>query len=255
MKSLAFLALAIALPASGAIIQDTSFPTSDRQSLRINVTVKPVFPQTLVAQGVTEGQTRILINVDHRGVLTDQLVVAYTNKAFANATLDVLERWKFEPMLLRGEPTPCQVELRVRFAATGVVVSLDSSNTINRLLDRPDEFVYEPCALRDLDRIPTPVLAPAPAFPQTLLDGGVYGSVVVEFYIDELGTVRMPAVMAADHVELGFLAIEAVRDWRFEAPTRNGRPVLAKIRQAFNFRRDSGSQLTQAAPHLPWRSR
>jgi len=237
MKTLQFLVLvlAVAVPLRAADLPDTSYPTSDRQSLRINMTVKPAFPQHLIANGVNRGETRVLISVSHQGVLVDSLVVAYTDKAFADAVLDVLERWRYEPMLVRGQAVPCQVELLISFEATGVVVSLDVNKAISRLTNRPEEIVFSPCGLRELDQIPRPVQADSPIFPKWLRDSGIHGNVTVEFYIDEKGAVRMPAVLAADHEELGFLAVDAVRGWRFDAPTRNGRPVLAKVRQLFHF--------------------
>jgi outer membrane biosynthesis protein TonB len=59
--------------------------------------------------------------------------------------------------------------------------------------------------------------------------------VSVDFFIDETGSVRMPAVSANDDVHLTALAIDALRQWKFEPPTHNGRPVLAKAVQVFNF--------------------
>jgi TonB family protein len=59
--------------------------------------------------------------------------------------------------------------------------------------------------------------------------------VAIDFYIDETGTVRMPAVSIKDDSELTALAVMALRQWKFEPPTRNGRPVLVKATQVFNF--------------------
>lgn len=231
------LLLAAALPASGApIVPDTSFPTSDRQSMRIHMEVEPIFPPTLVAEGITAGQARIVISVSHEGVLKDTLVVAYTHKAFADAALEALERWKFDPMFVRGQAMSSQTELYFDFRATGVVVSLTLADAVSRLAHLPVHLAYAPCRFKDLDRIPTPLLADPPMYPTELRDSGIHGDVTIEFYIDENGTVRMPVVVAADHQDLGFLALQAVTDWRFEAPTQDGRPVLARVRQVFHFR-------------------
>jgi TonB family protein len=64
---------------------------------------------------------------------------------------------------------------------------------------------------------------------------GVHGRVSVDFYIDETGVVRMPAVSPRDNIELTALSLEALRQWRFEPPTRNGKPVLVKASQVFSF--------------------
>jgi hypothetical protein len=45
----------------------------------------------------------------------------------------------------------------------------------------------------------------------------------------------MPAGSQKDDSQLIALAITALRQWRFEPPTRNGRPVLVAAIQVFNF--------------------
>jgi outer membrane biosynthesis protein TonB len=47
--------------------------------------------------------------------------------------------------------------------------------------------------------------------------------------------VRVPAVSINDDSVLTALAVAALRQWRFEPPTRNGSPVLVKASQVFNF--------------------
>jgi TonB family protein len=240
MKTLSLLAFSIAAPlAVCAVAPDTRFPSYDQVPMGIQVTVEPVFPASLLNAGVTRGHARVLVSVSHLGALVDSLVVAYTHEAFARAVTDVIERWRFSPMRVQGEATSSRTELLVNFEAKGVVVTMSVGDTLERLLDRPVDFVYQPCALRELDRIPTPLLADAPVYPREWRDAGVFGTTQVEFYIDETGVVRMPAVIAADHRDLGHLAVEAVRHWRFEAPTRHGRPVLVRVRQEFRFKGDS----------------
>lgn len=65
----------------------------------------------------------------------------------------------------------------------------------------------------------------------------VRGDVTVSFYIDEQGAVRMPYVLGQPNLELADLAVEAVRQWKFEPPTRQGRPVLVHAQQLFRFNR------------------
>ena len=130
-----FAAVSILLALSSAeasVLRDTSFPTADKRSLQIEMTVMPVFPATLIASGITEGQARILISVDAEGVLTDWLVLAYTNELFATEAIDAIERWKFDPMLVRGEAMSCQTEMSINYEATGVVVSMNLNSFMLR---------------------------------------------------------------------------------------------------------------------------
>ena len=45
------------------------------------------------------------------------------------------------------------------------------------------------------------------------------------------------------------LAVDAVRQWTFEPPTRNGRPVLVHVRQVFRF--NPAAKPASAAPASP----
>lgn len=219
-----------AVPVFGAPTE----PPSERRPLRIIQTQEAVFPWMLSQLGTTEGWARIVITVTAEGQLLDALPVAYTRKPFAEEAVSALRRWRYEPMLIRGEPVGTQTEVEFNFQAVGVVVSFDTARYLNRMWD--DRATYRPCSLRELDRVPTPIEAVAPAYSTVLAQKGVTGQVVVEFYIDETGAVRVPAVVTADFTELGILAIAAVETWKFEPPTSDDEPVLAKVRQTFSFK-------------------
>jgi TonB family protein len=63
---------------------------------------------------------------------------------------------------------------------------------------------------------------------------------VVQFYIDQEGKVRMPVLADVDcDLELAAAAYDAVRTWSFEPPTVKGRPVIVTARQKFVFPRSS----------------
>jgi len=96
-------------------------------------------------------------------------------------------------------------------------------------------YVYKPCSLKDLDKIPTPVYTVSPAYPRELADKGVKGKVVINFFIDETGAARMPSGSVHDDDRLSALALAALRQWKFEPPTKNGKPVLVAAQQIFNF--------------------
>jgi len=233
MKASAFLTLFAFLTAGSVLAQPTALPT-ENQTLRIIQTVEAQFPWMLSQQGTTEGWALIAIAVDARGNLVDCMPVSYSKRAFAKAAIDALRVWRFEPTRVRGEPVGSKVEVMFNFQAVGVVLSFDMSRHLNRLVQEKPE--YQPCSLRELDRVPTPIVAPPPAYGKWLVDKGVVGECVVNFYIDETGSVRLPAVVSADFPELGILAVEAIEKWKFEPPTSGNRPVLAKVRQSFSFR-------------------
>lgn len=239
MKKAVILSAFVALAVSGLHAQ-TGAAVLERQSLRVHQSVLPIFPRAMLDQGINSGDVRIVLDVDEIGQLSEWLVVGYTHRDFADSVVLAIKRWSFEPMRVHGETVPSQVELDFNFKSTGVVVSSVGPDTLMANLfrwqtERPE---YWPRTLRDLDRIPIPLVADAPVYPTELAEKGVSGEATVEFYIDESGAVRMPAVADADFYELGALAVQAVGAWSFEPATVHGNPVLVKARQLFRFNQD-----------------
>jgi TonB family protein len=199
----------------------------------------PLFPHDLIQIGVREGEARVAFSVDAAGKIEDVLPVAYTSPEFAEATVSAVRRWKFAPARFQGEPVSSSTEIRVTFEIQGTtVVSLTPSDSIASWLHSVSKFdrSYRPRLLSELDRIPTPLAAPAPSYPNQLAQQGRSGSVTVMFYIDEKGNVRLPSVRSEDDSELGALAITAVQQWKFEPPTCRRQTVLVRATQVFNFR-------------------
>jgi TonB family protein len=206
------------------------------QSAKIIQTVDPVFPDSLIATYRRGGQVTLLISVNTQGKLSEWLPLRYTDPAFSDAAVAALKEWKFEPARLHGEPVPVSIELIFNFEVKGVVVSVTASDTVTaQMNDLIGHHSYAPCTLRELDRIPVPLKTVSPIYPEELAVLGASGDVIVEFYIDERGRVRMPIVTGQPHQELANLAVDAVRQWQFEPPTRRGHPVLVKVRQVLRF--------------------
>jgi TonB family protein len=91
------------------------------------------------------------------------------------------------------------------------------------------------CPSGALDRPLTPSQVVEPRYPDELRHEGPAGEVKVDFYVDGSGRVRLPAVDPKAHPSFAREATEAVLEWRFEPPTRGGRPALVKVEQVFNF--------------------
>lgn len=232
--------IAVVFLAGGAVlasgIDQASTIKDQRQGLRIHQTTPIIYPHSLLGRGITSGQARVALSVDFTGQLTDVLVVGYSHEEFGEAAERAMREWSYEAIRIGQEHVATQALVKFDFEATGVVVSIDASSDVTaRLLPFRREKAYGPCPLQKLDMIPTPTAFAEPIYPKDLHLHGVEGEAVLEFYIDENGSVRMPAVVDADFWELGVLAMNAVRQWRFMPPTSQGRPVLVRVRQAFHF--------------------
>lgn len=227
-----FLSLLLVPP---ALMQVPGVATDADAGIAFHPVGTLVYPPAMLYAGVLSGEVRIAISVDENGKLTDHLVIGYTDPGFVDTAVAAVRRWRYEPALAHGRPQSARASVLFVFRDEGVIVQR-LPGAIERLYvaDMMQErYVYEPCRLRDLDRIPTPlhVVSPAVRFE------GPPHTVTVGFFIDETGQVRMPAVEreSADDL-LAVAAVTAVEQWRFEPPLRQGRPVMVYAQQDFTFK-------------------
>ena len=87
-----------------------------------------------------------------------------------------------------------------------------------------------------LDSIPRPVYMEEFALHTGLLDQPYTEFIYYEFFIDEEGNVRMPVLRNSD-ASYDVLAViyDSLLKWKFEPPTRNGRPVITRVIQPFRL--------------------
>ena len=236
MKTFALLLLAtlLAAPVSAQV------GASDYQPMRVIQTDKVIFPRRALDLGITSGTAIVAVQIDDDGTLTDSLVVQYDHPFFGERAADAVKRWRYEPAILNGQRRGAIAELTFEFRSEGIVlVELSASVFVEqrRYQLGPDSFRYSACSMRDLDRIPTPRKIVKPDYPPELAPRKAT-TISIEFYIDEQGRVRLPAVSVATsraHDALATLALNAVSQWEFEPPVSRGRPVLVQARQDFNF--------------------
>ena len=192
------------------------------------------FPHSMLYSGVYSGEVHAAISVDQDGKLVDSLILSYTEEAFAEAALAAIKRWKYQPALVHGRPQSSRADVSFIFRDQGVIVQSLPGAVERQLVESllHGRFAYQSCQLRDHETNPTPARVVLPVF-----NGDSHKrSVIVGFYIDEEGKVRLPSVSreAADDF-LAAAAVKAVEQWRFEPPLRKGRPALVYAEQDFKF--------------------
>ena len=67
-----------------------------------------------------------------------------------------------------------------------------------------------------------------PVFPESLLEAGIGGHVILQAVIDETGSVDDLTVLRAnppDQPDMVDSALDAVQQWRYAPATRHGKPV------------------------------
>jgi len=206
----------------------------DNAGLGIDQVGVLVYPPNMLYNAIYSGEVRAVISVDEKGVLTDCLVTGYTDQAFADAAVTALKRWVYTPARVMGRARSSRADVLFQFKDQGVIVqnlpgALGQAAFAGYMQGR---YVYQPCKLGELDRTPLLVHVVQPAVKKSSSEH----QAIVEFYIDEEGKVRMPAVAreSADD-EFAAAAVSAVEQWRFEPPLRKGKPVLVYAQQVFTF--------------------
>jgi TonB family protein len=230
--------LSIGLMLPGIVLAQIPPAPPVYQPMKIHQTAEPIYPYHAQQLGISSGEACIAIATDSTGQIVDHLVIGYTHPDFAEAALVAIKRWRFEPALLQGDPVGNLVEVTVHFETQGTIVT---SQTILEHLEArlvsmmQAGYAFHPCPPQKLDGMPTPVTTVAPAYTKELAGKGIKGSIPVEFYIDEKGAVRLPAVSAKCDAVLGSLAVTAMSQWKFTPPTSKGHAVMVKAVQVFHF--------------------
>jgi len=207
------------------------------RSLKTETFVAPAMSAAMQITVVINGRVRVAVQSDSEGNPVDWLILAYSHRDLATSTSEVIRKWHFAPVKIDGLPVSAQTEFDIEFRGPDVVsISpvMDQLEFIFRNMGM-ERLEYRPATLTEIDRIPLLLNVVHPRYSTAARDQGVRGTVEIQFYIDEQGTVRLPAIKNADRFDLAESALEAVRLWKFEPPTRNGRPVLISAVQLFDF--------------------
>jgi len=126
-------------------------------------------------------------------------------------------------------------ELQRETAAIARAVPVKSKEAV-----KVSSVVYDPV---QLEVVPRATAKTPPKYPSELMKAGKTGDVLVEFVVDEKGTViEARAVRSSDR---GFesAAVEAIKKWTFEAGRRGGLPVNTRLQQpiAFTISKEKGT--------------
>lgn len=97
-------------------------------------------------------------------------------------------------------------------------------------VDAPPELVGDMTALQK-----------SMTYPEMAKEAGIEGRVIVQFVVDEDGTVTNPKVARGAHKLLNEAALSAVKEQTFKPGTTDGRPVPVQMSLPVTFRLDDGS--------------
>jgi len=219
------------------VVATTAIAQGKFESIGVEVTMEPQIPAALMMSGLRDGRVIVAIDIDAEGKLADWLVLAASHRELIRPCVVALQNWAYRPARYDGVPVLAQLQLSIDISQKGAVISRTAVETLADMVERigPRRSDYQVCPASEIDRQPAALFTVAPRYAADAQKQGVKGRIKVHFYIDEKGTVRMPAVPADAEPYLSSMAIKALREWRFEPATRRGKPVLVAAAQEFAF--------------------
>jgi TonB family protein len=133
-----------------------------------------------------------------------------------------VRQWKFRPASKEGKPTPSRMTVSFLYRPP---------NYGNAAAVPPKQF--SPVVPTEHDNyVPVGVLSFAyPAYPVSSV---AWGSVVVQLTVDSSGEVKGVDFLHGTDVFNNFVS-DALKQWRFQAATLNGKPITSKTVIAFAF--------------------
>lgn len=245
------MALAIALPTASAIRAAEFW---DDRNVKVIQTIEMRFPPSLLLDGVTQGRVRAVLEVDASGKLDDFLITAFTHPELGTELARGLPSFEFEPARQRGQSIRCRFEVEFGFEAHGAVISMTPMATVGSHLRGAlhDPLMVVLARTTELDQPLAAHHQISPGHPGRALPASdTPGHVTVDFYIDPEGRPRMPVVLRATREEFAMATLDALLQWRFLPPRRQGRPVLVRVVQDFIFPPLSNAPHPAPAAHQP----
>ena len=201
------------------------------------ITTRAVFPREAALRGVDYGYARVAIEVSPNGNLIDHLVTECSEKEFAQEAGKLVTTASYRVPADDGQPTAVRTNLLVEFETSGLIISSDWNEIVESYLHgrQIKRTGFSLKGASEIDAAPQLVNAVKPVYPTDWAERGISGRVLIDFYIDETGAVRLPAIASADFDELGTVALDAVRQWTFAVPRHYGEPVSVHVKQVFEF--------------------
>jgi len=185
-------------------------------------TTPPLYSDEGRARGV-EGivTVEVLVSADG-GVKRLQVVNGLGYGLDENALLAVRD-WRFVPAMRNGGAVEATAQLDVEFSLRNAELN---ELIANDMATRIGPDVTPPQIVHRVE----------PQYPASTTRGRAAAAVVLDTVIPEDGTPKIVRVIQSVDWEVDEIAINALKQWRFSAAMKDGRPVKVRMNIAVNFR-------------------
>ncbi len=207
--------------------------------------VEPKYPEAALKAGM-EGAVELRAVISSNGRV-QQLTLVKGDPVFATPAVQAVRKWRFHPILVKGEPVETVYNLRVRFvlilreAVTDLKIESPPEDSpaasdvqAGAEFDTPEGHVYR------VSRHPE-IVAPKiiyqrdPEFSERARELKEQGIVTISLIVGTDGKPRSLKVECSSALDFNDKALEAVSDWRFEPATKDGKPVMVEVSVDVDF--------------------
>lgn len=189
---------------------------------RVLKEVKPAYPADALATGLS-GTVELECVVKADGTVGEIKVLKPLEPSLDEAAIAALKQWTFAPATKDGKPIDTQVTIEMSFTTRPRGPKLGSPDVYKVGGD-----VVAPKVVKDVK----------PSYAPEAMRERISGTVEVECVVLPDGTVGDARVASSLHPQLDAEALKAVRQWRFEPGTKDGKavPVQVSITMTFTFK-------------------
>ena len=99
-------------------------------------------------------------------------------------------------------------------------------------LDKKMESAF---SMDEIDQKPRALIQTSPSYPSELKGKKLDGQVTVIFIVDETGRVVSPKVQKSSNPAFDKPALDAIKQWKFEAAVKGGQRVPCKMKEKLSF--------------------
>jgi TonB family protein len=195
------------------------------QELELSLLSPPTYPAELLRQGST-GSAEIEFSINEQGRAIDVKTVNASGSEFAGAARAAVMASTYAPAFPGSKAGSTRQRAQYRFEPDGQGDARVDDNTrkfLARLKKNPEIVPFS-----NLDAPPTRKVNPEPSVAPDLMATIGTGTAQVAIFIDPSGNVILPQVVTATHEDLGYAAAQAIRDWKYTAPKKGGKSVIAR---------------------------
>lgn len=228
---------------------------------------RPNYPEDLRLAKV-EGTVILDFIIDPDGNVSSIEVIRSTHIDFTSAAIRALEAWKFQPGVRDGKPVHigARVPIEFKLGAQGQPLNWNKTDyhppqTTEIKSSADTDFSTDPvqiiqqantlgmpqlgytadaATLRRINQqrasfhlekaiYPKPIAQTPPVYPMSMRRANLGGEVMVDFVVDEEGHVQTAYAARSTHRGFEEAAVEAVQQWKFESPRKDGIPVAVRI--------------------------